>query len=71
MCCAVCDLGWHLDCPFWAAMRRASSTVPAVYNNPEWVSDSRIIPYTLITAGSYGKRNVSFLKWKFVVRFIE
>ena len=40
MCCAVCDLGWHLDCPLWAAMRRASSIVSSVYDNPEWVSDA-------------------------------
>jgi len=40
MCRAVCDLGWHLDCPLWAAMWRASSTVSSVYNNPEWVSDA-------------------------------
>lgn len=40
MCCAVCDLGWHLDYPLWAAMRRASCTVSSVYNNREWVSDA-------------------------------
>ena len=40
MCCAVCDLGWHLDCPLWAPMRRASSTISSVYNSPERVSDA-------------------------------